>query len=180
MRKILFLTVVLALLVPLWACSSKAEEEPITGKVFDAGRFSILVPEGWSAVDLGENGEKGTIGTLVKGEAEEFGTASQMTIYYNLPSDPSISSREYYDNAVNLKPLDLGGYHWQCWQAFIDGQPLYAAEAYGDFGSLMIFLVRFSAEEEALSLEDRDIRAMLESIILEEYEKSALQEDGTA
>ena len=59
MKKIAALLLALAMVLCLVACGEKAPEAPATpdevkGKTHDTGAFTVLIPEGWLAVPVGD------------------------------------------------------------------------------------------------------------------------------
>ena len=180
MKKILMILLAVVLVLSACACGqnksgtessaagSRTEsqsEAGVKGTEHKYGRFSVLIPEGWSAVDLGDY-QADYNAVIVKGAAEDFMTASQVSIIYNLPSELVVSSRGFYDDTKDEGEFDLGGRHWEAWSAAYEEMSFITAESSGEDGTVTVALQMLSADAEKLSLDDPDVQAIIESIVV--------------
>ena len=176
MKKILTLLITLALLVTMAGCgggkdkpSGGGEQEPpvepvIKGEVKDAGRFSVLVPEGWTMIDMGGYSDPFTA-VLLKGTQEDWFKVPQVSIIYNLPCDLVVSSAALADNVIQKPDFDLGPYHWKQWTGSMSGYKMHVAETEGDFGYFTVSLQAVTPDGECPSIDDEEVRAILKSIV---------------
>ena len=180
MKKLSVIILIIMVLVCTCACANSSQpssgetaaqstelpaaENTVKGTMHDFGRFSALVPEGWEAADLGDY-QASYNGVIVKGKGEDFMTAASVSLLYLLPTEMFISGRGFYENVRSQDDFDLGGRHWEAWTGVNDdGDKIQAAETSGEEGAFTVSLYMPADSDVELSLDDPDVRAIIESI----------------
>ncbi len=143
-------------------------EPEVKGTVHDFGRFSVLVPEGWSVADLGEYQTEFN-GALVKGTPDQFRKAPSVSIQYTLPVELVISGRTFYEDTISLKPIETESFVYDLWEGKWQGNFVSAAESQqpNDLGVITVYSNQVTAESEYVRIDDPDITAMIKSIAVE-------------
>jgi hypothetical protein len=172
MKKIIQLLLIIAMTLSVSACGNTTPggndnpQPEITGKVVDAGRFSVLVPEGWSFIDLGEYSD-GSSAVLLKGTQEDWMKVPQLSIIYLLPVDIAISAAAFFDDVIQKPDFDLGDYHWKHWTGTNQGLKSIVAESEGDYGFVSVSLQQIEEGGEIFSMDDPEVQAIIKSLKLE-------------
>ncbi len=188
MKKILALLLVMVMVASFAACSGKDGDAPapaeagekedttVKGEVYNAGNISALVPEGWKLIegsdmfqeytDIGHNPNNFS---MYKGATDDFSVFSccGINIYYY--ENSMWLSKDIYDEVQDLPEQKIGNYTWQGFTAKSVGYPiavLYTGlgpdgEATGD--QIQVNLTLENGDKK-ISLDDPDVRAILESI----------------
>lgn len=142
----------------------------IIGETYEAGNLSALVPDGWKAFPASDlfdeyDGDYDPNGlSIYKGAEDEFDVlikpGMQITYYDGSMMEPS---KDFYDDAEDLEPFELGGYTWQGFTCTSLDYPIAVlwAEDGNDQFSVNVWLEN---EGEQISLEDADVQAIIESI----------------
>ena len=167
MKKLLLIIMSALMLIGILGCSNQGNKEPeevtVNGEIHDIGRFSILVPEGWSLYDLGTMTSDFTC-LIIKGNKDEFMTKPSVSVIYNLPTELVVSSAALADNVIQQEPFDLGDYHWTSWTGSFSESRREVAETEGDFGYLTFTSQESMETKEMLSLKDPEVQAIIRSI----------------
>lgn len=174
MKKLLLLMLVAVLSVAmLTGCSSggTASTDPaeITGETFDAGNVSALVPNGWTAYpvtdlfDEYEGDYDPTAVQIVKGAESEFDVFSKPYIQINYYGEETqmISSKDFYDDAKDIEPMQIGNYSWNGFTTDNSGYPTAILWTEGD---VLIQLMIILENNDKISLDDADVQAIIASI----------------
>ncbi|MBQ7047712.1 MAG: hypothetical protein IJN86_02075, partial [Clostridia bacterium] len=101
--------------------------------LYDAGEVTVDVPNGWLAfrnidVHAEENGALSTRSvTVCKGATSELDMFSKPYVKLDYQGENIYLSRpmrDFYDNVVDLDPVDLGGHTWEAFSCDSMGTPL--------------------------------------------------------
>ena len=154
--------VLLLLAVCLCACGQDAPTEPtrpapeqITGETYDAGAFTLLVPEGWLAVQE-------PLGCALYPGSRDAGVF--VGVVFRGPEDPYVSSRDQYRKKQDQEPVTVGDITWKVFTAKRQDIPYTVLTGQSDS---CIFEVRICMEAESgqsLSLQDPEVQAILQSL----------------
>lgn len=172
MKKIITLFLVVFLMICLCSCGKNSRDDDQTpepeihGTIQDFGRFSVMIPDGWAKADLGES-QTGFTGVIVHGKAEDFMEAPQVSIMYFIPTEIVLSSRGFYEDTKTLDEFDAAGFHWESWSGTFQELSIVCAEGSGDAGSIAVSLQDFSSDASPMSLDDPEIKAIINSIVVE-------------
>jgi len=135
---------------------------------FDSGYFRINVPEGWMAF-FGIDSECRTTKKKVhifkgaKLETDLF-THAGITICFFGKQDYYLSPKFFYDNVVDIEPFRLGAYTWNGYTCTSLSYPYTMLEAKCDGCVFQVMILMKNGEYE-ISLEDKDVKVILESLI---------------
>ncbi len=173
MKKILIMILTALMVLSFSACTNNnggnggnTPESEVKGTVAEFGRIKALVPEGWNKAELGMYQNEFN-GVIIKGPADEFMQHSQVSFIYALPTEMMISSRGFYDDVRTYPEFDLGNFHWEAWSGSFNGLVYYVAESYSDKGTIFFTAQQSTPENEVLTLDDPEVRAILASITVE-------------
>lgn len=135
--------------------------------LFDSGYFRIIVPAGWMAF-FGIDSECRTTQKKVhickdaKLETDIF-THSCITICFFDRQDYYISPKFIYDNVEDMEAFTLGAYTWSGYTCTGLGYPYTMLEAKHDGCVFQVMILMKNGEHE-ISLNDADVRSIIESI----------------
>ncbi|MBQ4258215.1 MAG: hypothetical protein II713_04360 [Clostridia bacterium] len=124
MKKIIAVLLALALVFALAACGEEAPKTPedVKGETVDAGKFTVLVPNGWKSFtssDLFDEYEGDTDPTKLniyrgaKSEWDQFSKPGLQITYYGPNNHFYKPSKDYYDDAQDVAPIEIGGRKWE-------------------------------------------------------------------
>jgi len=136
-------------------------------ELFDSGCFQITVPSGWMAF-LGIDSECRTTPKKVhvfkdaKIETDIF-THAGITICFFGKQDYYLSPKFFYDDVADMEPFDLGAYTWSGYTCTSLGYPYTMLEAKHD-GCVFQVMILMKNGEHKISLEDTDVKMILESL----------------
>ncbi len=147
-------------------CDSEADT------VFDAGEITVAVPNGWKAfgsidVHAEENGAVSKSSVIVcKGgtyDTDIFTKPYVKLDYRGKDIYLAPPLKVFYDNIVDLAPLELGGHTWECFSFDSLGYPM--VMLYVDEGDDQ-YLVTISCGlgEDAISLNDAEVKRIIASL----------------
>lgn len=181
MKKILVLMLVFVMSLTLFVgCGEDSKKEndnngdngKINGETYDAGNVSAFVPEGWKAFPVPDvfADEPNTMDPnalrICKGgktDADIFTKPYVQINYYGEDTTLAIPSKDFYDNAVDLAPVTYGDLTWNGFTADSMGTPI--AILWAENGDIQYQLSFFlGTSEETISLEDADVKAIIESV----------------
>lgn len=179
MRKVIFgvFCLCVALLVGCHQGDSLSQEEPVTGEMYDTGQFQILVPEPWKAIPIQDPFAEGRpVMTdcvfLRKGGESDWKVTEKPYIridcYGAGEIDTQIPEEDLKHDPEMIDPMELGDLVWRG----------YTADSYqgraciGRFATLWAedgvytyqVFVWFESGGERISLEDRDLQAILAGV----------------
>lgn len=175
MKKRLFSVILLCSLL-LTGCHEE-NQEPVTGEIYDTGQFQVLVPETWRVLPITDPFQEGRpVMTdcvfLRKGGESDWKVTEKPYIRiecYSEEREQRQIPQEYLQhNAREVVPMELGRLTWQG----------YTADDYQGRVNLGRFAVLWAEDEqyiyqvyiwfesggEKISLEDRDLQAILASV----------------
>ena len=171
-KAILPIALVLAMVFCFTACSSAGEK--VSGKTYDVGNFTVLVPDGWNEVTSADTFDEydgdtnpNTI-SLVKGGSDSsdmFNYPSVNITYYDEDkqmADPS-QLKDYYDDVEDIDDIKGGNYTWSGFTCTSIGYPLAILWTEKD-GAQIQASVWTDMSKGSISLEDKDFLAILDSI----------------
>lgn len=184
MKKLIALLLVVLMVLSLVACGGEDKPEggktdeggnavaEVKGEVYDTGIFKTLIPEGWKAFPVSdmfseeENATDPEKLQIIKGGETEWDLFSKPYVAINIFPNNSLltPSKDWYDNAADLEPLAIGGYTWNGFTAESAGVPmamLWTEDAKGNDIQVTVMLKTTDGE---VTLEDADVRAIIESI----------------
>jgi len=144
----------------------------VSGEVYDAGNVSALVPKGWKVypiVDVfddydGEYDPNGlSINKGAKGAFDQLTTPGLQIKWYASGDGPNNEySKAFYDDVEDLAPMTIGSRTWKGFTAVSIGYPL--ALLWTEEGDIFQVTVWLENGGKKISLDDADVRAILESI----------------
>lgn len=135
--------------------------------IFDSGKFRVTVPDGWMAFCGTDSGGKVTPKKvhIYKGillETDIFSHAG-ITVCFFGKEDYYLSPKSFYDNISDIDPFPLGAYTWNGYTCTSLGYPYTMLEAKED-GCVFQIMILMKNGEHQISLDDRDVRLILESL----------------
>lgn len=139
----------------------------MSGKLFSSGILRVLVPTGWNCF-CGINSE-GTPSPkklhIYKDAKTEFDIFSKagITVCYFGKNDIFLSTKNFYDNVQDLEPFACGNHQWEGYTCTSLGYPYTMLEAKHDGCVFQVMILMKNGEYE-ISLNDADVRSILESI----------------
>lgn len=167
MKKLLLMLMSVLMLTGILGCSNPGKKDPdevtVKGEMHDVGRISLLVPEGWTLIDLGSASSEFTC-VVVKGTKDDFLKNSQISVIYSLPTEVVVSSAAFAENVIQQPDFDLGGYHWTSWTGSFNDVKSEVAETEGEFGYITFSRMEGMETREQLSLKDAEVQAIIKSI----------------
>ncbi|MBE6982474.1 MAG: hypothetical protein E7437_09180 [Ruminococcaceae bacterium] len=185
MKKLFALVLAALMCVSLVACGGDGEKgqdkeqtqaptEAAKAEPFDAGNVMVDVAAGWKAFAVADvfaedNAMDPNKISVIKGGESDWDSLTKPNmniLYYPPETDLMTPSGEWYDDSVDLAPMELGGRTWNGFTATSLGMPLavlWTGESGGDQFQINICL---ELEGGSVSLEDADIQAMIASIRL--------------
>ena len=194
-RKVIAMIQIIALCALLTGCDSGTTADKATeikGNIYDTGEFQALIPEGWEAFPVPDvfsdtaNAVKTSCFYIIKGgvSAADIHAKPYIRLEYLDPGmqladpDPAL-----YKNIENVPPLDLGDFSWigyvceDCFGGY--GKPVIGRMAvlWTETDSIRyeaVIRLKFNGRKEKISLEDRDVLAILASV---EHSQKKLQSE---
>ncbi len=141
--------------------SGDTKSKEVKGKVYDSGKISMLVPEGWNKYKADEGAN---IVTVVKGAAEST-VHPKITVQFSENHIVDIEKiKSMYDDVVDAETLNLGE---NTWVGFTGNSFGYAMASYVSIAgknSLQITILFENMMGEKLNFKDADVQAIIESI----------------
>ncbi|MDO4563442.1 MAG: membrane lipoprotein lipid attachment site-containing protein [Clostridia bacterium] len=175
MKKIISLLLVAIVAVAMLAgCSGGAkptDPADVKGETFDGGNVSALVPEGWMAfhgTDYFNDYEEGYDPSVInivkdaKSELDMFTNPYVMINYYG-PDSYFMSSRDLYDDAKDIEPMEIGSYSWSGYAHEGYGYPTAVLEATDGTISIQVTVILENGNKK-ISLDDAEVQAIIASI----------------
>ena len=179
MKKLLALILALVLVFALAACGEEAPKTPeeVTGETIDAGKFTVLVPKGWKSFtssDLFDEYEGDTDPTKIniyRGAESEFDQLRKpglQIVYYGPNKYYYKASKDYYDDAEDIAPIEIGGRKWEGFTASSFGTKICVLSAGDDPAAdqfaVNIWLDMSGEGKDVLTVYDPALLAILGSI----------------
>lgn len=142
-------------------------------EIYDAGKVSAPVPEGWMAIPVKDMwSDKGDVMDpsrlrICKGAKVEwdlFAHPYVEIIYYDSGTDMLMPPREFYRDIIELEPITAGDRTWEGFTGVADGQRLAILQT-GERGADQLQVtVWLEANSGTISLEDADVQVILAGI----------------
>lgn len=181
MKRLVLILLVLSVCL-LWGCGSSEEagkkaeattQAAAEPTVYETGTFSVKVPDGWKAIPVTDPfaEEPNTldpdalhIGKGIEAEMDLF-TNPYIRVDYFGPDLEWSSPKDFYEDPQDLEPFTTGSYTWEGFTV-------------AEFGTVNAILVSHNGDQtfqvsvilengdKKISLEDEDVRLILESIAL--------------
>lgn len=145
MKKLLAVLMVLCLAL---ASSVFAE----AADVFDAGRISVPVPDGWTATAVSDTSMMLSKGILFVDPMATFSFFPAGFMF--------LDSKELYENVEDLEPFTAGGYNWTGYRGSSMGMGFTNLLAESEAGVLYCSILRTDGFDET----DPDVQAMLAGV----------------
>ncbi len=173
MKKAMLLLLALALCtVALAGCGKETPKTPeeVKGEVYDAGNVSALVPDGWKAFPVSDmfddyDGDYDpTAMQICKGGKTELDLFSKPYIQINYyPNNTMSIYKDWYDEAVDIEPMQLGNYTWNGFTATSLGDPIAILWPESDDVQIQVTF-SLGTDDGTITLNDADVQAILMSI----------------
>lgn len=135
--------------------------------IFESGKLRVSVPDGWMAFCGTDSGGKITPKKvhIYKGislETDIF-THVGITVCFFDKGDYYLSPKHFYDNVVDIEPFTLGPYTWNGYTCTSLGYPYTMLDTERD-GCIFQVMILMKNREHEISLEDMDVRLIIESL----------------
>ena len=139
----------------------------MSGELFSSGIIRVVVPVGWMCF-CGIDSEGVTSPKklhIYKDAQTEFDIFSKagLTICYYGKGEYFLSPRFIYDNVQDLEPFECGKHQWNGYTCTSLGYPYTMLTATSDGATIYVMVLTENGEHQ-ISLQDADVRSILESI----------------
>ncbi len=150
--------------------SSAGEGTDVSGKTYEVGEFSLLLPDGWLEIPfINVSSEDKEILTdsisVYKNAPDENSIFSYpgITVTINSAESPPTDAKSMYDDAEDIEPITIGDLQWTGFESDNSGYPI--IQMYAEDGDY-IFTVIVATEraQGSISLSDSDVVAVISSI----------------
>ena len=173
MKKVLAMVLATLMCAAMFtACGAKEPAAEVKGETFDAGNVSALVPKGWMAFPVSdlfaeeENATDPDALQLCKGAKTEWDLFSKphMQINHYGPDSAMMEpSKDWYDDAEDLEPLQIGGRTWKGFTA--KSFDVKIITLWTEDGEHQYQLSIWPEQSDGkISLDDADVQAIIASI----------------
>ena len=140
-------------------------------RVFDSGKFRVTVPDGWAAFsgadsDGNPTPKKVLIYKGISHETDIF-THVGITVCFFGKEDYYLSPKHFYDDIVDLESVPIGHYTWEGYTCTSLGYP-YTMLDTRQGGRVFQVMILMKNGEHVISLEDSDVRSIIESLAVSE------------
>ena len=178
MKKIIAVLLAVLMVGSLAGCggSAPATAEEVKGTVTNAGKFSMLVPDGWLGIptsDLFDEYEGDTDPTTYsayKGAKKELDAFSKpgVQVKYYPPETSYWSAKGWYDDAKDIDPITVGGRTWIRYTCSSLDYPLCIWETGEDGGDQFVITewLDNGDKSDKLTPDDVEVQAIAASITL--------------
>lgn len=174
-KKVMALLLALVLCTAMLAgCGGDKGEAPKTvdevkGETYDTGNISALVPNGWKAFPVSDlfdsyDGEYDpTALQICKGGENDFDLFTKPYVQINYyPDNTMYVSSDWYDDVVDLDPMQIGGYTWNGFTCNNMDYPTAVLYTDGDVQIQITMILENDGGK--IALEDVDVQAIIASI----------------
>jgi len=139
--------------------------------IFNSGRFSVTVPDGWLAFCGTDSGGKATQKKIhiYKGitfQTDIF-THAGITVCFFGKEDYYLSPKSFYDNIVDMEPISIGSYTWNGYTCTSLGYPYTMLDTKQD-GYIFQVMILMKNRENEISLDDEDVKLIIGSLTVAE------------
>lgn len=176
MKKIIAILLALVLCFSLAACGGDGDKtsgdttpDEVKGETYDAGNVSALVPQGWKAFPVSDLFEEydgdndPTAVQICKGGESEWDIFTKPYLQINYYPDNSLYvSKDFYDDAADLEPMQLGGRTWNGFTATSMDYPMAILWTEGDVQIQVT--VNLGTTDGTITINDADVQAIIASI----------------
>ncbi|MBE6708893.1 MAG: hypothetical protein E7578_06600 [Ruminococcaceae bacterium] len=136
-------------------------------EIYDNGVIRLSVPEGWRTF-IGSNSDgietpKKVLVYKNVNEPLEIFLRAGITVCYFAKGEFYFSPKMFYDNVKDIDSFVLGNFEWTGYTCTSLGYPYTMLEARDD-GRVFQVMVLMENGDEKISMEDADVREIIESI----------------
>lgn len=174
MKKALLLLLTLALCASVLAgCGGKTPETPeeVKGETYDAGDFTVLVPDGWKEFPVSDMFDEydgdydPTALQICKGGDSEWDLFSKPYVQINYYPDNTMytDTKDFYNDTADLEPIQAGGYTWNGFTGTSLDTPMAVIWTTGD---VQLQVTMSLGEDDPITATDADVLAILGSIVI--------------
>ena len=175
MKKALLLLLALALCASVLAgCGgdkTPATPEEVKGETYDAGEFTVLVPDGWKEFPVSDTLDEydgdydPTALQICKGGDSEWDLFSKPYVQINYYPDNTMYTdmKDFYDDTADLEPIQAGGYTWNGFTGTSLDTPIAVIWTTGD---VQLQVTMSLGEDDPITATDADVLAILGSIVI--------------
>ena len=176
-KLVLILALMVAMVFAFAACGEGGSSDnggasgDVKGDVIDAGNVSAICPSGWMNVpvnDLWSDDPEATDPDALrfykgaKSDMDLFSTPSVGITYYD-ENTTLLDVKDWYDNVVDLDPIEINGVTWTGFTGeFLEGYP--SATLTSDDGRCQVTVDLHDYDGKVLTLDDAEVLAILGSI----------------
>ena len=179
MKKLFAIVLALVLVFALAACGEEAPKTPeeVKGETVDAGKFTVLVPNGWKSFtssDLFDEYDGDTDPTKLniyrgaKDEWDQLRKPGLQIVYYGPNNMFYKPTKDFYDDAEDVAPIEIGGRKWEGFTATSLGTKicvLYTGDdPAGDQFCANVWLDMSGEGKDVLATDDPALLAILGSV----------------
>lgn len=147
----------------------------VNGQTFDAGKVSVLVPDGWKGLAVTdilsdvEGAVKDNSVNIVKGGESDIDLLSKpyINVVYYGPDSIMLSpedSKGFYDNVVDVDDMTIGSYTWHAYTCDSYGYKYYILWTGEDNADQFQVSVLYESTGGSFSFDDADVQAIIASI----------------
>lgn len=139
----------------------------MSGELFSSGIIRVFVPTSWKCF-CGIDSEGNTPPKklhIYKDAETEFDIFSRagLTICYYRKDEIFLSTKFAYDNVQDIEPFACGKHRWEGYTCTSLGYPYTMLTAMSDGATFYVMVLKENGEHQ-ISLQDADVRSILESI----------------
>lgn len=142
-------------------------------EVFDSGKFHVTVPNGWLAfLGTDSNGNRSPKKVHIYKEIRfetEMCTHAGITVCFFDKEDYYLSPKHFYDNIIDIDPFKLGDFTWNGYTCTSLGYPYIMLDTKNEKGHFQLMILMKNREHE-ISLDDTDVRCIIESLNITDKE----------
>lgn len=139
----------------------------MSNKLFSSGFLRVFVPTGWNCFYGIDSEGRATPKKLhiYKDAQTEFDIFSKagLTICYYGKDEIFLSVKNFYDSVQDLEPFVCGNYQWEGYTCTSFGYPYTMLTAMSDSATVFVMVLTENGEHK-ISIQDPDVRSILESI----------------
>lgn len=150
----------------------ETKDEKVTGEIYDVGKYTVLVPEGWKAFQVQNMNKEGEIDqtriNIYKGAKEEsdmFYNPGMLITYYGKGVENNIDSlKSVYEDTKDMEPIKIGEYNWKGFTGKMSGNGILIMS--NEEEERFQISIWTEVEGKTAGLQDTDVKALIESINL--------------
>ncbi len=139
----------------------------MNSQLFENGIMRVFVPSGWKqfyGIDSDGNASPKKIHVYKNAQYEtDIFTKAGITICFYGKDEIFLSVKDFYDDVRDLEPFQCGNYLWNGYTCKSFGYPYTMLTANSDGITFQVMILNENGEHR-ISLDDSDVKAILESI----------------